>query len=410
MATDVNHNKYLLQAQQLLRRAPLIDGHNDFPFIIRGLCQNDLGSANLNHLPIGQTDITRLRQGMVGGQFWSAYVPNPVQPDKESDGPYLECLRQTLQQIDVIHRMINDHPHVFGLAESTADVWNIFHSGRIASLIGIEGLHQIAHSPSTLRMMHRLGVRYATLCHTKNNRYCDSAVDRYTCPPWLECGGQTHDPGDEPPRNVINDTHPLVQKDLISVHDRIIDLSHTSEATQRDAIAISKAPVIFSHSASSSLTPRPRNVTDEILHQLKRNGGLIMVCFLRDLVNNTGDANATRSQVVDHILYAAETIGYDYVGIGSDFDGMLAGPEGMDDVSRFPELVADLFQRGVSEERIEKIVGLNTLRVMKEVEDVAVREQAEGSTGVLCDGIGPMWTPEQRQMLAEQGKKRGLRP
>lgn len=124
----------------------------------------------------------------------------------------------------------------------------------------------------------------------------------------------------------------------------------------------------------------------------------------------TGDHHATRSQVVDHILYVAEMIGYDHVGIGSDFDGMLAGPEGLDDVSRFLELVADLFQRGVSEDRIERIVGLNLLRVMKEVEDVAVRERTSGSTGVLCDEIRPMWTPEQREMLAEQGTKRGLRP
>lgn len=125
-------------------------------------------------------------------------------------------------------------------------------------------------------------------------------------------------------------------------------------------------------------------------------------------MNPTGDDNATRSQVVDHILYAAERIGYDHVGIGSDFDGMLEGPEGLDDVSRFPELVAGLLQRGVGEERIEKIVSLNLLRVMKEVEDVAVRERALESS-VLCDGIGPMWTPEQREMLAEQGRKRGLR-
>lgn len=143
---------------------------------------------------------------------------------------------------------------------------------------------------------------------------------------------------------------------------------------------------------------------------MKRNGGLIMVCFLRDLVNSADDANTTGSHVVDHILYIAETIGYDHVGIGSDFDGMLEGPLGLDDVSRFPELVADLFRRGVSEERIEKIIGLNTLRVMKQVEDVAVREQAEGSTGVLCDVVEPIWTAEQRQMLAEQGKTRGLRP
>ncbi|KAL6235267.1 hypothetical protein BDW75DRAFT_230450 [Aspergillus navahoensis] len=390
MSTDLDTSQYLLQAQQLLRRVPLIDGHNDFPFVIRGLYQNELDDQNLNDLPIGQTDITRLRQGMVAGQFWSAYVPSPKQPDIDSDACHLECLRQTLQQIDVIHRMVNQYPLAFGLAESAADVWNVFRSGRIASLIGIEGLHQIAHSPSVLRMMHRLGVRYATLCHTRNNRYCDSAVlilskhkpqlstngpiDGYTHPPWAERRRKAHDSRDEPPRNY-----------LISVRDRMIDLSHTSEATQRDVVAISKAPVIFSHSACSTLIPHPRNVTDEILMQVKSNGGLIMICSLRELVDPSGGGNATRSQVVAHILYAAEKIGYDHVGIGSDFDGMLEGPEGLDDVSRFPDLVAGLLQRGVSEERVEKIVGLNLLRVMKEVEDAAVQERGLGSTSVLCD-------------------------
>lgn len=134
-----------------------------------------------------------------------------------------------------------------------------------------------------------------------------------------------------------------------------------------------------------------------------------MICFLRDLIDPTGGGNATRSQVVDHILYAAEKIGYDHVGIGSDFDGMLEGPEGLDDVSRFPGLVMDLLQREVSEERIERVVGLNLLRVMKEVNDVAVQEQAL-SASVLCDEIGPMWTPEQREVLAVQGGKRGLEP
>ncbi|KAL4783358.1 hypothetical protein BJX76DRAFT_348667 [Aspergillus varians] len=367
MCADSNTSAYLLQAQQLLRRVPLIDGHNDFPFMIRGLYLNKLDNGNLHNLPIGQTDIARLRRGMVGGQFWSAYVPNPKQSEPPSDELELECLRQTLQQVDVIHRMVSQYPNVLGLTESVADVWNVFRSGRIASLIAIEGLHQIAHSPSVLRMLHRFGVRYTTLSHTKSNRYCDSATT-----------------------------------------SRIIDLSHTSEVAQKDVLEISKAPVIFSHSACFGLVPHPRNATDETLQLLKKNGGVIMICFLRDLVDPSGGRNATRAQVVDHILYAAEKIGYEHVGIGSDFDGMLEGPEGLDDVSQFPDLVVGLLRRGVTESQIEQIVGLNVLRVMGEVENVALQEQRSASTRVFCDEIGSMWTPEQCEMLDGQGRKRGL--
>ncbi|KAL4913030.1 hypothetical protein BDW62DRAFT_220919 [Aspergillus aurantiobrunneus] len=363
----------MLRARFLLRRVPLIDGHNDFPFMIRGLYSNQLSNDSLQNFPIGQTDITRLRRGLVGGQFWSAYVPRPKQPDASSlDEPSPECLRQTLQQIDVIHRMIERYPTVFALAVSSEDVWSVFRSGRIASLIGIEGLHQIASSPSVLRMLYRLGVRYATLTHTKNNRYCDSAVDRSTRSQW------------------------------------IIDLSHTSQKVQADALEISTAPVIFSHSACSSLVPHTRNVPDEILYKLKQNRGVLMICFLRDLVDLTGGQIATCTQVVDHIIYVGEKIGYEHVGIGSDFDGMLQGPERLDDVSCFPQLVMELLQRGVREADIEKVVGLNVLRVLKEVDEVAFRQRIADTVDVLCDEIPPMWTDEQVGMLRGQGAKRGL--
>ncbi|KAJ0418008.1 renal dipeptidase family [Aspergillus carlsbadensis] len=378
----------LLQAQRLLQRVPLIDGHNDFPFMIRGLYSNNLDSDRLENFPIGQTDIARLERGMVGGQFWSAYVPCPKQPESAPDDPYLECLRQTLQQIDVIHRMIERYPKTFGLAQSTQDVWEVFRSGRIASLIAIEGLHQIANSPGVLRMMHRLGVRYATLTHTSNNQYCDSATDQPLHHGLSQIGNR-----------MINEMNRV---------GMIMDLSHTSTFAQKAVIEASKAPVIFSHSACAALVPHPRNVTDETLHVLKKNRGLLMICFLRELVDPTGGANATCSQVVDHILHAGAQVGFDHVGIGSDFDGMLEGPEGLDDVSAFPELVAQLLQRGVAESDVEKIAGLNILRVMKEVEDVALQEQITHAADHLCDDIKPMWTAEQKEMLHIQGRKRGL--
>ncbi|RHZ46030.1 uncharacterized protein CDV56_103712 [Aspergillus thermomutatus] len=297
-------------------------------------------------------------------------------------------LRDTLQQIDVIHRMLEDYPHIFGLAESAADVWSVFRSGRVASLIGIEGLHQIANSPSILRTFHRLGVRYASLTHTSNNRYSDSATD-----------------------SALHHGLSADGKRMIEEMNRvgmIVDLSHTSEAAQQDALAISRAPVIFSHSACFALVPHRRNVSDSVLQLLKQNEGVLMVCCLRELVDPAGGVHANRKQVVDHIVYAGEKIGFDHVGIGSDFDGMLEGPDGIDDVSQFPALVEDLLRRGVSESAIQKILGLNILRVLKQVEDVSLRERMTGSTKALCDDMEPAWTPEQREILLAQGKKRGL--
>ncbi|KAF7157263.1 hypothetical protein CNMCM5623_001386 [Aspergillus felis] len=403
---------YRLKAQRLLQQVPLIDGHNDFPWMVRGHFLNDLSKGDLNHLTIGQTDIARLRRGMVGGQFWSAFVPwwvsirfarlqeDPLmwapesldysskQPESFPDEAHWKRVRDTLQQIDVIHRMMEAYPRVFGLAESAAAVWSVFRSGRIASLIGIEGLHQIADSPSVLRSFHRLGVRYASLSHTSNNRYSDSATD-----------------------SALHHGLSADGKRMIEEMNRvgiIVDLSHTSEAAQLDALAISRAPVIFSHSACYTLVPHRRNVSDCVLQLLKKNQGVIMICCLRELVDPAGGAHATLKQVVDHIIYVGETIGFDHVGIGSDFDGMLEGPDGLDDVSHFPALVEDLLRHGVSESAVQKVLGLNILRVLKQVEDIAIQERMFGSTKALCDDIDPVWTPEQTEILRAQGKKLGL--
>ncbi|GIJ86445.1 hypothetical protein Asppvi_005334 [Aspergillus pseudoviridinutans] len=416
---------YRLKAQRLLQQVPLIDGHNDFPWMLRGHFLNDLSKGDLNHLTIGQTDIARLRRGMVGGQFWSAFVPwwvsikfarlqedplIPKQPESFPDEAHWKRLRDTLQQIDVIHRMLEAYPHVFGLAESAAAVWSIFRSGRIASLIGIEGLHQITDSPSILRTFHRLGVRYASLSHTSNNPYSDSATDS-ALHHGLSVDGKRMI--EEMNRVGVYDHKLYFWEDLMINTNgvyiyRIVDLSHTSEAAQHDALAISRAPVIFSHSACYALVPHRRNVSDRVLQLLKKNQGVVMICCLRELVDRAGGAHATRKQVVDHVVYVGETIGFDHVGIGSDFDGMLEGPDGLDDVSHFPALVEDLLRRGVSESAVQKVLGLNILRVLKQVEDIALQERLFGSTKALCDDIDPVWTPEQREILRAQGKKRGL--
>ncbi|XP_014562289.1 hypothetical protein COCVIDRAFT_84229, partial [Bipolaris victoriae FI3] len=358
------------------------DGHNDFPYIIRGWYLNQVNGADftIEKMPIGQTDIQRMRDGQVGGQFWSAYVPRPLNKFDSSEENLL-CLQRTLQQIDLIHLMIEKSPDHLAIAESATDVMPIFKSGKIVSLLGIEGLHQTAYSASALRMFHRLGVRYATLSHNHNNHCADSATG---C---SEFNGGLSDLG----------------KDMLREMNRIgmiIDLSHTSTETQKQALAISRAPVIFSHSSCYTLCAHPRNTTDDVLHLLKANGGVIMICFLRELIASV-PAEATLSRTVDHIIHVGEAIGYEHVGIGSDFDGMLRGPDGLEDTTRYPYLVAELLQRGVTEADVKNIVGLNVLRVFHENERIS-RAMKERGAFLALDMIEPLWEDDIKVQLREE--------
>ncbi|GFF59388.1 putative dipeptidase CPC735_014430 [Aspergillus udagawae] len=376
------------QARRLLNEVPLIDGHNDFPYMIRGWFRNDINGQNdhLYDMPIGQTDLQRLQKGLLGGQFWSAYVPCPKNPDREVGS--LESLRQTLGQLDVIHRLIETHPTILQFADSAASIWSSFRDGRVASLIGIEGLHQIADSVSALRMLYRLGVRYVTLTHNCHNSFADAAT---VCP---EIHGGLSRKGER-----------LVRE--LNRMGMIIDLSHTSHKAQTQALRLSRAPVIYSH--SSILCAHVRNVTDENLQLLQRNGGVIMICFLRELLAAEAD-QAALSHAIDHIIYAGTRIGYEHVGIGSDFDGMLRGPDGLHDVSCYPALVAGLLQRGVAEEDVKRVMGLNVIRVLEEVERVAAKLQGAGEE-CLCDELGEVWNEDiKRQLTRERERVRKLLP
>ncbi|GFF54279.1 membrane dipeptidase GliJ [Aspergillus udagawae] len=382
------------QARRLLKEVPLIDGHNDFPYMIRGWFRNDINgqSAHLYDMPIGQTDLQRLQKGQLGGQFWSAYVPwqvsAPKNPDREVGS--LESLRQTLGQLDVIHRLIETHPTILQFADSAASIWSSFRAGRVASLIGIEGLHQIADSVSALRMLYRLGVRYVTLTHNCHNSFADAAT---VCPEihgGLSCKGE----------RLIRELNRM---------GMIIDLSHTSHQAQTQALRLSRAPVIYSHSSIYSLCAHVRNVTDENLQLLQRNGGVIMICFLRELLAAEAD-QAALSHAIDHIIYAGTRIGYEHVGIGSDFDGMLRGPDGLHDVSCYPALVAGLLRRGVAEEDVKRVMGLNVIRVLEEVERVAAKLQGAGEE-CLCDELDEVWNEDiKRQLTRERERVRKLLP
>jgi len=387
---------YLSRARALHRQALLIDGHNDYPWAVR---EHD-PSRSLDTLDIRKpqpsimTDIARLKEGGVGGQFWSVYVPVELQGQA--------AVTATLEQIDIVHRMVRKYPETFELALTADDVERIHKAGKIASMIGMEGGHSIDNSLADLRMFHKLGARYMTITHTSNTPWADSATDT------PKSGGLSSF-GEE----VIKEMNWL---------GMLVDLSHVSPDTMEDAIRVSQVPVIFSHSDARALNDHPRNVPDTILQMLPKNGGVIMVTFVPGFVSPKVNAwnklqtaeqdrlkaafpndaaavkagvdkwtaanpapPATIAEVADHVDHIRKIAGVDHIGIGSDFDGITQTVQDLDNVSTYPRLTAELLRRGYSDEDVKKILGLNILRVMREAEKVSKRLQAERgpSTAVL---------------------------
>jgi membrane dipeptidase len=334
--------------------------------------------------PTIMTDIPRLRAGGVGGQFWSVYVP--------ADAP--APVTATLEQIDIVHRMMRKYPDTFELALTADDVERIFKKGKIASLIGMEGGHSIDSSLGALRMFYKLGARYMTLTHSKNIPWADSATDTA----------------------VLNGLSPFGEQVVGEMNwlGMLVDLSHVSPDTMADAIAVSQAPVIFSHSSARALNDVPRNVPDNILQLLPKNGGVVMVTFVPGFLSSkvadwgrqqTAEENrlkqqspndaaaiktgldawvkahpaprATVADAADHIDHIKKVAGIDHIGLGGDFDGITSVVEGLEDVSKYPALTAELLRRGYKDEEIKKILGLNVLQVMREVEKVSARLQKE---------------------------------
>ena len=338
---------YAARAAALHRQVPLIDGHNDYPWALRERSPAlDLSVLDLAvPQPKLHTDIERLRRGGVGAQFWSVYVPGRMQ------GP--EAPRTTLEQIDVVHRMVRRYPETFEFATTAADIERIFKAGRIASLIGMEGGHSIDNSLAMLRKMYDAGARYMTLTHSTNIRWADSGTDKPRAAGLTAFGEE-----------VVREMNRL---------GMMVDLSHTSPDTMRDAIRVSEAPVIFSHSVARALRDHGRNVSDEILRLLPANGGVIMVTFVPTFLR--ADGKATLADVANHMDHVRKVAGVDHLGIGSDFDGIPAVPAGLEDVSKFPALTAELLRRGWPEADVRKVLGQNTLRVMRRVEETAARLQ-----------------------------------
>ncbi len=378
---------------RILREVPLIDGHNDLPWQFRKYCSNNIDALDLRvdcskgH-PKLATDIPRLRKGGLGGQFWSVYIPPSF---TNSVGP-----QAVLEQIDMARQIINKYSDTFELALTADDIERIFHSGKIASLIGMEGGMSIDNSLATLRMTYLLGARYMTLTHTKNLDWADAATDK-PLHHGLTAFGE----------DVVREMNRL---------GMLVDLSHVTEETMVAALKVTKAPVIFSHSNARALCDHERNASDAVLKMLKENNGVIMLNFYPEYLTESVRANyvkgkvekerlkklhphnsalvekeldkweeqhppakkATLLDVADHVDHIRKVAGVDHIGIGSDYEGFGGPPEGLEDVSCYPALFAELLHRGYSEEEIKKIAGLNVIRVLRDAEKVAADLQRSG--------------------------------
>lgn len=372
---------------RILRRTPLIDGHNDLPWEIREAFGNDLANVDLNSdtralTPPLHTDIARLREGRVGGQFWSVYVPAALKGTAATEA--------TFQQIDLTRRMIARYPRAFELAESADDIVRIHRAGRIASLFGMEGGEAINNNLALLREFRAAGVLYMTLTHSQNTDWVDSATD-------APRHGGLSPFGEE----VIREMNRI---------GMLADLSHVSAEAMRDALRVSEAPVIFSHSSAFALTPHPRNVPDDVLELVRANGGVVMVNFYPAFTSNEvrawsinrageearlkalnpGDPAAvtaglvawaethprpsiTLSVIADHVDHIGAVAGRAHVGLGSDFDGVPYLPVGLDGVEDYPALLVELARRGWSDAELAGVAGGNVLRVLRQAERVAAR-------------------------------------
>lgn len=381
-------NDPLSQIRQLLQEVPLIDGHNDLPWQFRhrnkGVTEIDFAADTSKLTPPLLTDIPRLRAGGIGAQFWSIYVPTHLA------GP--AAVRASLEQIDLVHQLVALYPATFEFAISAPEIERIHRSGKIASLMGIEGGHCIDNSLAVLRTMYRLGARYLTLTHVRNTDWADAA-------------------GDEPRHHGLTGFGEEVVRELNRL-GMMVDLSHVADETMRAALRVSQAPVIFSHSSARAVCQNARNVPDDILRDVRQNGGIVMVCFLPGYLNNQASAHwalataekkrldrlypdapqkvedemehwyranpfppATLQDVANHIDRLRSVAGIQHIGIGSDFEGYFGTVQGLEDVSCYPMLFAELLRRGYSIPELKQIAGLNFLRVFRDVERVAARLQ-----------------------------------
>jgi len=393
------------RAHRILKATPLIDGHNDWAEVLRGREKEGRWTIDLRQGLAARpepynTDIARLRAGQVGGQFWSVYV-SAGQPEEDQ-------VIETLEQIDLVRQIVARYPDTFELATTAADVRRIHKAGRIASMMGVEGGGQIDQSFSVLRAYKLLGAGYLTLTHSRTIAWADSATD-------------------DPKHDGLTPFGEAVVHELNRL-GMLVDLSHVSEATMKDALHVTKAPVIFSHSSARALDDHPRNVSDDVLKLVAANGGVVMINYAPNYVTNEfrlwsaeraaektrlnappfaglyigqpdkaaaalaewdkahPKPKVTLGQVADHIAHVAKVAGVDHVGIGSDFDGVDNElPEGLGGVDTYPALIAEMLRRGWSDADAAKLAGGNVLRVMEQAEKVAASMKNElPATGTVA--------------------------
>ena len=395
-----NNDDYRQQAIEILESVPLFDGHNDTPWQYRnrvGYKFSELDFYDTTQLerPM-HTDIPRLIDGRVGAQWWSVYVPAGI--------PEPLAVKQTMEQIDFVYRLSERYPDHFEMAFTADDVERIFEDGKIASMIGMEGGHSFNNSLANLRMFYKLGARYMTITHSRTLDWADAA-------------------GDEPQHGGLT----LFGEEVIREMNRLgmmVDLSHVTPETMKDALRVTEAPVMFSHSNARAVSGHPRNVPDDVIRMLPEKDGVIMVTFVESFTSEelrryyaersgyrarmeslwpgqpekiseameeweaeNEAPKSTLEQVADHIDHIRDLVGVDYIGIGGDYDGVSSLPLGLEDVSTYPDLFAELLRRGYSEEELQKIAGLNMLRVLRGAEEVSqrLREEREPSEVLITD-------------------------
>lgn len=370
-------------AKQVHAGSFVFDGHNDLPWELRRLTGGNLDKVDLRKgIPEIHTDIPRLRAGQVGAQFWAAYVPTTTIKEGKS-------LSMTIEQIEIIHAFVKRYPETFEFAKSATDVERIRKSGKIASLIGVEGGHSIENSIDNLRRLHAFGAKYMTLTHSDTLSWADAATDAPQHQGLTEFGEE-----------VVREMNRL---------GMIVDLSHVSPETMKDALRVSSAPIFFSHSSARAIANHPRNVPDEVLNLTAKNGGVVMVNFysgfvhpqsaarranlfevqreLRTKYPKDADYKQARARweaenpiergsvhdVVDHIVHIAKVAGVEHVGLGSDYDGINSTPLQLEDVATYPIITQELLNRGFTVEQIHGVMSGNVMRVLKAIDEKASR-------------------------------------